>query len=78
LWLGRRSYAVYLWSFPITMWSARMAQWPQAVLVIALSLAIAELSWRLVEQPVQQRFRSRLPQRDQESLVALDPARIER
>jgi peptidoglycan/LPS O-acetylase OafA/YrhL len=59
-WLGRRSYAVYLWSYPITMWSARISPWFQAVLVVALSFTIAEFSWRFVEQPVQQRVRAAL------------------
>ena len=58
-WLGRRSYAIYLWSFPLTMWSARLAPLSQAILVIGLTLVLAELSWRLVEEPIQRRMRIR-------------------
>jgi peptidoglycan/LPS O-acetylase OafA/YrhL len=58
-WLGRRSYAVYLWSFPLTMWSAGLAPVTQAVVVVMLSLTLAELSWRLVEAPAQSWWRVR-------------------
>jgi peptidoglycan/LPS O-acetylase OafA/YrhL len=58
-WLGRRSYAVYLWSFPLTMWSARLAPIPQAAVVIGFTLVLAELSWRFVEEPVQRHVRMR-------------------
>ncbi|HTZ09711.1 MAG TPA: acyltransferase [Acidimicrobiales bacterium] len=60
-WLGRRSYAVYLWSYPLTMWSAGMAPLPQAALVLGLSLGLAELSWRWVEAPAQRRVRQVRP-----------------
>jgi len=43
-WLGARSYAIYLWHYPLTlmMWQP---------LGIALSFVIAEVSWRYVERP---------------------------
>lgn len=58
-WLGRRSYAVYLWSFPLTMWSAGMAPSVQTVVVVTLALTLAELSWRFVEEPAQRWLRTR-------------------
>ncbi|HIW90402.1 MAG TPA: acyltransferase [Candidatus Corynebacterium avicola] len=76
-WLGNRSYAIYLWHWPILLalrgiaekldlsigavagapQSTAVVTDPFAVLLvgvvtIALSLVIAELSWRYVEQPV--------------------------
>lgn len=51
-WLGRRSYALYLWHAPIAVWLA--GRGPLATLCgIALSMAAAELSWRLVESRLQ-------------------------
>jgi peptidoglycan/LPS O-acetylase OafA/YrhL len=52
-WLGRRSYGLYLWHFPVAYlvgyahgpWAAR------AIVGVALSFALAELSWRFVESP---------------------------
>lgn len=58
-WVGRRSYALYLWHAPIATFlyavpgsaaSTRFG-WPGYVGGIALSFVLAELSWRLVEQP---------------------------
>jgi peptidoglycan/LPS O-acetylase OafA/YrhL len=55
-WLGRRSYAVYLWHWPVyellrpgfdvhLSWGATFA------LRLAVTAVLSELSWRLVEQP---------------------------
>lgn len=49
--IGRRSYAIYLWHFPIAMWTYSLGAWPQLFVAGALTLAAAELSWRLVEAP---------------------------
>jgi peptidoglycan/LPS O-acetylase OafA/YrhL len=52
-WLGRRSYGLYLWHFPVA-YLAGYANGPWLVRVIvgvALSFALTELSWRLVESP---------------------------
>jgi peptidoglycan/LPS O-acetylase OafA/YrhL len=50
VWLGTRSYSLYLWHMPLCdSRLANMINWPTAVL---LSLAAAELSYRLIEQPV--------------------------
>ena len=44
--LGRISYSVYLWHFPI--WVITSNPW----LTLFLTFLIAELSWRLVEEPI--------------------------
>jgi peptidoglycan/LPS O-acetylase OafA/YrhL len=64
--VGRISYSLYLWHWPIIVfWKYRTdgywEPWEQAV-VISLSLTIAILSWRYVEQPFR-RLRSIRPRR---------------
>lgn len=56
-WLGRRSYAIYLFHFPLAQLATGR---PAAVAVgcIALTLVLSELSWRVVES----RFLARRPQ----------------
>ena len=61
VWLGRRSYGLYLYSYPITL-ALLSRQWPlgvTAALTVALSLAVTVLSFRYVETPAlrsKQRF----------------------
>jgi peptidoglycan/LPS O-acetylase OafA/YrhL len=50
--VGRRSYALYLWHYPLLAWFRGHGAAGDA-LAIALAFAAAELSWRLVEHPVQ-------------------------
>ena len=51
--LGRRSYAIYLWHFPLIVLfrDAVGATALNGLLMIGLSIAFAELSWRVVERP---------------------------
>lgn len=49
-WLGTRSYAIYLFHWPL----AELANW-NAWAVIAVTLGLAEVSYRLVEMPVRRR-----------------------
>jgi peptidoglycan/LPS O-acetylase OafA/YrhL len=53
-WVGRRSYAVYLWHYPLILVVRNIAgpslSW--GCLSVALAFACAEASWRLVESPV--------------------------
>jgi peptidoglycan/LPS O-acetylase OafA/YrhL len=55
-WLGVRSYAIYLWSWPVQLLVE--AAWPDAArpavaaVTVAVSLALSELSLRLVERPM--------------------------
>ena len=56
--LGRRSYAIYLWHWPVLLapgpapGSLAPPGWLDLALRIALVLAAAEVSWRLVESPL--------------------------
>lgn len=56
-WLGERSYGIYLWHFPIILLmtnqnaTAEPPVWLM-VLQIAVTLGVAELSYRFVEQPL--------------------------
>ena len=54
-WLGVRSYAIYLWQWPVIVLinpSGGDLGWLRAVLAVAITLAIASLSWTYVEEPV--------------------------
>lgn len=55
-WLGERSYAVYLWHYPVIVLTAPSASTgfdlPRAVLQVVATLVLADLSWRFVESPV--------------------------
>jgi peptidoglycan/LPS O-acetylase OafA/YrhL/CubicO group peptidase (beta-lactamase class C family) len=56
-WIGVRSYAIYLWHWPIFMVTrpyvdVSMDGWQLLLLRLALVLALAELSYRCIEMPV--------------------------
>lgn len=56
-WLGERSYGIYLWHFPVFMLTRPQLDIPfdgPALLSLRfiLTLAIAEISYRMVEQPI--------------------------
>jgi peptidoglycan/LPS O-acetylase OafA/YrhL len=55
-WVGERSYGIYLWTLPIiVLTSPQGVHGPnllRAVLQVAAILAVAELSWRFVENPI--------------------------
>lgn len=64
-WVGERSYGIYLWQLPLVAAVSAEALAAHPVLwgvaVTALTCALAELSWRLVENPVRTRgFRQAL------------------
>lgn len=58
-WLGRRSYALYVWHWPIFL--AVRQRWPDAgpwrwaALALPVTFVVAELSSRLLEEPIRAR-----------------------
>lgn len=57
VWLGTRSYGIYLWHWPVIVFvgepmGIELARWPLAALQVAITLALAETSFRFVERPV--------------------------
>ncbi|WP_246703350.1 acyltransferase family protein [Rhizobium sp. P28RR-XV] len=65
--IGLISYSLYLWHWPIIVFSREMTgrelSLPQGGVIVAASLAAAVLSWRFIEQPFRGRgsFVKRLP-----------------
>jgi peptidoglycan/LPS O-acetylase OafA/YrhL len=55
-WIGERSYGIYLWTLPIivltTPEEARGPDLVRAALQVTAIMAVAELSWRYVENPI--------------------------
>jgi peptidoglycan/LPS O-acetylase OafA/YrhL len=54
-WLGRISYGVYLWHWPIYVVvdeDVVADRWPRTLARVALTLVLAEVSYRCLEQPV--------------------------
>ena len=54
-WLGVRSYGIYLWQWPVIVLinpSHGPLGVPRAIVAVAITLAIAALSWRYLEDPV--------------------------
>ena len=54
-WVGERSYAIYLWHYPVIVLTTPLdagASVVRAILQIGITLVIAALSWRYIEQPV--------------------------
>ena len=49
--VGKRSYALYIWHYPFSFWLDSMSLVPELLAVAGLSLLAAELSYRLVERP---------------------------
>ena len=58
--LGRLSYGIYIWHWPLILWSREnqwldMSEWPTILRVpvlAALTVALASLSYHLVEKPI--------------------------
>ena len=53
-WLGSRSFALYLWHYPVVVLldADGYAPWWLKLIAAAVSLALAELAWRLIERPL--------------------------
>ena len=54
VYLGRISYGIYLWHFPILRWlmESRMETWTLLICTLALSLTAASFSYYLMEKPL--------------------------
>jgi len=64
VWLGQRSYAVYLWHYLFATWLNPLSPWVSIPVGVSASLGAAWLSWRYVEAPALQyakRFRPAPP-----------------
>jgi hypothetical protein len=66
-WVGERSYGIYLWHLPIivltTPQGSHTTSVPRALAQVAAIFAVAELSWRYVEDPVRHGALGRLIRR---------------
>ena len=54
-WLGRRSYGIYLWSWPVQVFAAEqfaLHGWTLDLVVVGATLALAAASYRWIEAPV--------------------------
>lgn len=59
-WLGRRSYGIYLWHYPVIVltrppMNVQGVSVLRAVLQIVASIILAALSWKFVEEPLRRR-----------------------
>jgi peptidoglycan/LPS O-acetylase OafA/YrhL len=65
-WVGERSYAIYLWHYPVIVLTTPLGAPPslvRALLQSAATIGLAALSWRFVEDPVRHGALDRLVQR---------------
>lgn len=78
LYLGKRSYGLYLWHWPIVLLTERLLGAEGAlrlVIVLVVSSALAELSYNLLEQPIRHAtFLHRVPRAVAVSGIALSVA----
>jgi peptidoglycan/LPS O-acetylase OafA/YrhL len=62
-WVGIRSYGIYLWHYPVIVLSAPAsgsADGLRALIQVAVSVALAAVSWKLVENPIRRGALGRL------------------
>ncbi len=69
-WIGERSYGIYLWHWPVLVFTrpgvdVHIARAPLALIQAAITVAIAAISYRFIEQPIRtgalRRVRLRVP-----------------
>jgi peptidoglycan/LPS O-acetylase OafA/YrhL len=72
VWVGKRSYSLYLWHWPIFVYTRPeidqpLTEYPTLVVRLALTVVVAELSYRFIEVPIRNgafgRWRHRLQRR---------------
>jgi peptidoglycan/LPS O-acetylase OafA/YrhL len=54
-WIGKRSYGIYLWSYPVIVLTTPVGKTPgafHAVVDIAVTFVLAALSWTYLEEPI--------------------------
>ena len=86
VWIGRRSYGIYLWHWPIFVVTrpgldVTWGGWQLLVVRLGATLVAAELSYRFVEMPVRDGslrrwLRARRPARTTVELTTEGPARV--
>ncbi len=76
VWLGERSYGLYLWHWPVVVFfserwvtSSDSALVMRGLMVLATSVLLASLSWKYVEKPVLRGIRIAWPERPDRWLV---------
>ncbi len=77
-WIGVRSYGIYLWQWPVIVLANPNAtgfNLPRAAFEIALTLLIASLSWRFVEDPIRHGALGRLWRQARAGAARLDVRR---
>jgi peptidoglycan/LPS O-acetylase OafA/YrhL len=77
-WVGERSYAIYLWHYPVIILTTPLNAPPNAVRAlfqIAATFLIASLSWRYIEQPIRHGALGRLWTRLRQRHWTLPPLR---
>jgi peptidoglycan/LPS O-acetylase OafA/YrhL len=60
VWLGAISYSLYLWHLPILLWTGAEGRPVPATFAVVASVAVAALSYRLIEQPFRRRRSARI------------------
>ncbi len=54
-WIGRRSYGIYLWSYPVVVFASPTnghSSTLRLAVEVGITFVLAALSWRFVEQPI--------------------------
>ena len=63
-WTGARAYGLYLWHWPIVMVVGQYTDWGEFETIaaeVAVSFAVAALSYQVLERPIMRRVAARHP-----------------